>query len=353
MDTGVVEKIGKASWLAESLSEEANGLLDKARDLSADERKELPRFRGLWKEKEIRNYLNRLEEALKKPRLFRSRRLLEGAGFSSEGVPADILEETGGIKDVVVLLEALKEIDGICETLQDVRLLSGWLNDGISTAKGKLQAIIEAKEGFKRVLNLQNTDEGLKTTIIKVALGNPAFIQEAEELDSQMACIKEHGILVTYDEGDLDAFTKACGAAYESLSQLENIYRLPISEVDSSTKGKSLPEANELLRTKVEEAGRERGELIREWRGLAQTLHSLGREVPDAPDGIPDLKQRITQLEDQCREDLGESGQELLSFLIGKCDFPDQLSTDEIRVCLEKLRPFIAKNLGGAEWLEK
>ena len=349
----VINRIRKAAWIAERLADEAEELLDKARDLSAEERRALPKVTGLWKEREIRNYLERLKEALKEPRLFHSRQLLEEVGFSSEGISTNMLDETEEIRKVANFLRELEEIDGTSQVMKDARVLPQWLNEGIPTTVAKLKAIIEAKEGFKRLLNLENVHEEIKEEFVKMAFENPVAIQQAEELDSQIACIGGHGIDVMYHNEGLQSFLEVCKAVYESLTELENTYKLPTQEVERWTAGKSLLEANTLLRSKVEQVKREHAELLRQWRELAQTLQLLGQEVPHLPpQGIPGLKEGVDDLESKCKGNLGESGQELLNFLRGKFDFPDRLSKSEIREALERLRPFIIKSLGGIEWLE-
>lgn len=352
MEEDPQKRIERACWVVGALVEEAEELLDKARGFSPQERSELPKAPTLWKEKEITRYLERLKEALRKPMVFRSRKLLEEAGLSSEGISTDTLEETSEIRKVATLLRDMEDISEVSKLIKEEQALIRWLKEGTGVAVEKLAAIKEAKTGFKRVVDMRNLDETLRKEILKIALENPGAIHMAEELDSQIEHVRGYDIRIEYQDEGLEQFSTKCKAAGNSLSQLESTYGLPTSEVKEWTAGKSLEEAKSLLERKVTEASEEHSKLVREWNELAKTLGTLGEVVPPSPDGIPDLKQDIEELENKCRQNLGEPGQELLNFIRGKIDFPDKLSQNQLKEALERLRPFLAKTLGGAEWPE-
>ena len=352
IEVNLTQKIEKAVWTAEALILDAEELIERAGHLTVEERKSLPKFSALWKEKEIRSYLERLSEALKQPRIFHSRKLLEEAGFASDSISTDVLENTGEIKKVTTLLRELKEMSDLLQVMSDSRVLSRWLNDSITTTITKLELIIEAKEGFKRLVNLENIPKQIRKEFLEVALETPATIQQIEQLDSQIVYLKAYGINLRYKGEGLSEYTEACKATYEKLLQLEDTYKLPKVEIQKETKGKSLLEATALLEKRLERTERDYNDLKRQWHELGQTLHSLGQEIPELPKGIPSIKKVIIELEQKCRANLGESGQELLNFLRGRGDFPERLTKVQIKEALEKLRPFIVKSIGGAEWLE-
>lgn len=352
MEEGVTDKIRKAVLTAEYLVSEADNLADRSNILSAKEREMLPKFKGLWKEKEIRKYLKQLEEALKKPRVYRSRKLLEEVGLTSDGISSDVLETTEEIKKIASRLAQLNDIGGLLPTLEDARTVSRWLNDDLTVTIEKVDAIIEAKEAFRRLLNLGNLNDTTKNSFIKLAFEDLSSIQQAEELDSRIAILRNYGVDCNETEENLQSFLDSCGQVYETISELETVYQISTGEIETLVRSKSLAEAESAITNKLEETKRQYVKLETEWLELTHTLKSLGQETPPQPQGVLEMQTSILELEVKCRESLGESGQKLLSFLIGKCEFPEELSNDEIKIALERLRPFIVKGLGGTEWPE-
>jgi len=133
MEEGFTDRIRKSVLTAEHLVSEAENLADRSNILSAEEREVLPKFKGLWKEKEIRKYLDQLEEALKKPRVYRSRKILEEIGITSENISSDVLESTEEIRKLVMSLREVKDIPNLLKILEDTKSLPHWLNDDMDT----------------------------------------------------------------------------------------------------------------------------------------------------------------------------------------------------------------------------
>lgn len=352
MEEGFTDRIRKSVLTAEYLVSEAENLADRSNILSAEEREVLPKFKGLWKEKEIRKYLDQLEEALKKPRVYRSRKLLEEVGITSESISSDVLESTEEIKKLVSKLTQLNDISGLLQALEDTRIVSRWLNDDLIVAIEKVDAIVEAKEAFRRLTDLDNLDDTIKSSFIKSAFEDLSSIQQAEELDSRIASLRSYGIDCNTTEVNLQSFLELCEQVHETISELEHLYKVPTDEIETSVRSKPLAEANKAMTDKLEETRRQYANLETEWLGLSHTLKSLGYEIPPQPRGIFEMQTSILELENKCRESLGESGQKLLNFFVGKSEFPEELSSEEIKSALEMLRPFIVKGLGGTEWPE-
>ena len=352
MEEKFTDKIRKAVLTAEHLVSEAENLADRSTILTTEEREVLPKFKGLWKEKEIRKYLDQLEEALKKPRVYRSRKLLEEVGITSEGISSDVLESTEEIKKLAGGLTQLNDISGLLQALEDNRIVPHWLNDDLVAAVEKVDAIVEAKEAFRRLTDLDNLDDTIKAGFIKSAFEDLSSIQQAEELDSRIASLRSYGIDCNATEANLQSLFELCGQVHETISELEQSYGVSTEEIETLVRSKSLAEANKVIQDKLEETGREYAKLETEWLRLSHTLKSLGYEIPTQPRGIIDMKTSIQELEHKCRESLGESGQKLLDFFVGKSEFPEKFSIQEIKSALEMLRPFIVKGLGGTEWPE-
>ena len=341
MEENLEERIRKSDYTVESLLKEARELSNKASSLHLEERKELPKFLGLWKEDELNNYLRNLKEAIDEPRIARSRKLLEDMGISSKGISKEILEKIEEIEEITRLSNELKEdIGEASNVLIEGGILVRWLKDGASKAKGNLQLVVNDMAGFKRLLSLENLSEDVKKEFLKTAFEDFTSISEAEDLNSKIFYLKEYGVMVDYLGGNLKEFSRKCETTYQSLKEVENKYKLPADKVKEWVKGKDLEEAYTYLDKKKEELSKEYNELKREWKELADILEEEALE----PEGIPNLKKEIKEFEARCIKNLGKSGQILLKFFMGKADFPNKLSKEEIKNALKKLRPIIMKN---------
>jgi hypothetical protein len=164
--------------------------------------------------------------------------------------------------------------------------------------------------------------------------------------------LRSYGIDCNATEVDLQPFLELCEQVHQTISELEHIYKVSTDEMDASVRSKPLAEANKAITDKLSETRRQYAILETEWLGLSHTLESLGYEIPPQPGGIFEIQTSVMELENKCRESLGESGQKLLNFFVSKSEFPEELSRDEIKSALERLRPFIVKGLGGTEWPE-
>ncbi len=194
MEERFTDKVRKTVLAAENLVSEAESLAERSNVLSAEEKAALPKFKGLWKEKEIRKYLDQLEEALKKPRVYRSRKILEEVGITSEYISSDVLESTEDIRKLGLKLQELNDIPNLLTILEDTKSISHWLNDDMETTADKVDGIVEAREAFRRLMELSNIDDKLKNVLTLEAFEDPSSIQHAEELDLRIASLIDYGI---------------------------------------------------------------------------------------------------------------------------------------------------------------
>lgn len=338
MEEDLEERILKSSWKLKGFLDEIKELLNKVRGFPPQKRKELPKFTGLWKEKDIKSYLERLKEAVEKPRIASSRKLLEEMGIPSKEIPEETLEDTEEIEKITKLFNELRrELGKDLNILIEDGILTRWLKEGVSEAERKLQSAVDAKAGFIRLLNLESLGDELKKEFLKKAFEDFKSIEKAEELNSQIGYMKDYDIIVEYREGELDEFLEKCEIAYQTLKEFEEVYKLSIGAVKEWVGGKSLEEVCASLEEKREAVSKEYNELKRRWRELAGIL---GEEGPE-PEGIPDLRKEIGELKRRYKESLGEPSLRLLDFFRGEADFPDDLSKEELKEALKRLRPFI------------
>ena len=322
MEENLEEKIKRASWKLEEFLEEVKELLNKARKLSPEKREELPQFTGLWKERDVKSYLELLKEAIEKPRIARSRKLLEEIGISSKELPKEILEDAEEIEAVIKLFDKLRgELDKDVNILIENGILARWLKEGGSEAKWKLQSAVDAKAGLIRLLNLESLGDDLKKEFLKKAFEDFRSIEKVEEINSQIYYMKEHEMNVMYRGEDLTEFLEKCEIIYHALKEFEDTYNLAIDEVTGWVRGKSFEEVSVYLKGKRDDISREYDELKRRWRNLADIM---GEEVLQ-PEGIPNLRKEIEEFEGRFKERLGEPVLRLLNFFRGEADFPDEL----------------------------
>ncbi len=102
-------------------------------------------------------------------------------------------------------------------------------------------------------------------------------------------------------------------------------------DINASVRGKTIMEAKKSISNKLEEVRRQYANFEKQWLGLTRTLQSLGHEIPSQPQGIRDMQESILELENRCRDSLGEPGQKLLKFFVGDSEYPEDLSSEDIK----------------------
>ena len=343
MEENLEDKIQKASWKIEALLEDVKeNLLYKVRRLSPRKRRELPKFSDLWKERNLKSYLERLQEAIEKPRIARSKKLLKGIGVTSEGLPKEILEDVEQIEEISKLFDQLKkELGKSANVLAEKEILTDWLKESTAKANERLQSILDAKAGFKRLIKLGGLNEELMKELLENAFEDFEFIGKADELNSKIVYISGYGINAEYHVGHLSDFLENCEIVYNALKEFEDIYKVSTDEVSAWVKGKNLAEIRKYLEGDEDPFSAEYAKLKRRWRELASIL---GEESPE-PEGFPDLKRKIKQLEAKFKGSLGESGLRLLGFFRGEANFPHDLSKEDLVTVLKRLQPFITIGL--------
>lgn len=332
------DKIQKASWKIEELLEEVReNLFKKTRQLSPKKRRKLPKFSGLWKEKNLKSYLERLQEAIEKPRIARSRQLLNGIGVSCEGLPKETLEDVEQIAAIHKLFNQLKnDLGKNMDVLIEKKVLREWLNEGTARAVGNLQSAIDAIAGFKRLVKLKGLSVELRRQLLKEAFEDLELISKADELNSQIIYISAYEINVEYHDGKLNELLEDCEIVYKALKEFETIYKISTNEVTAWAQGKNLQEIRKCFEGGEDPFSITYANLRRRWRELTSILEE---ESPE-PEGFPDLKKEVRKLETRFRESLGNSGLRLLGFFRGESDFPVELSKEELVTVLRKLQPF-------------
>lgn len=339
MSEGLKDKIQEASWKVDNLLDQVkDNLLPKAQRISPQKRLKLPKFSGLWRERNLKNYIERLQESVERPRMARSRQLLDKISISSEELSKETLEDVERIEEVHRSFKELKkELGEDANILIERKILLKWLKEGASEASRKLQSIVEAINGYKRLKKLESLGTQLRNRLFEEAFENSDFIGKAEELDMQIVYLTGYGITIEYGNGDINELLQDCEIIYNAFKEFEDSYKISSDEVGTWVKGKSLPEIRKYLERGKDPFSTGYTKLKRKWRELVSIL---GEESPE-PEGFPDLKREIKKLEERFKKSLGEQGLRLLSFFRGETEFPKELLKEDLVVLLKKLQPFI------------
>lgn len=339
MSEDLKDKIQKASWKVDDLLDQVkDNLLPKAQRISPQKRLKLPKFSGLWRERSLKNYIERLQESVERPRMARSKQLLDEISISSEELSKENLEDVERIEEVHRSFKELnKELGEDANILIGRKILLKWLKEGTSEAIGKLQSIVEAMNGYKRLKKLESLGPQLRNRLFEEAFENSDFIGKAEELDIQIAYLTGYGITIEYGNGDINELLQDCEIIYNAFKEFEDSYKISSDEVGTWVKGKSLAEIRKYLEGGKDPFSTGYTKLKRKWRELVSILGEESQE----PEGFSDLKREIKELEERFKKSLGEQGLRLLSFFRGESEFPKELLKEDLVVLLKKLQPFI------------
>jgi len=155
------------------------------------------------------------------------------------------------------------------------------------------------------------------------------------------------GLVMTYGGGP-DDFCETCTTIFQDILKLENKYGLSIQEVRSYVEGRHLEDAIEIIREVKNQTQRQADELKKQLHELASILGKSREELVEV-DNIRELKRKIKEFEGELKRNLGEPGLKLLNFLLGREDFPDKLTREELKEALIRLRPFIVVRCGGED----
>lgn len=340
----IIKVVERKIWTVDQLLSQLGEIKKKAEGLSSEERKRIPRFSGNWSEEGMAKYLKEVEKAVEDPIKYKNKVRIEGIGLKTERMADDILGDTLGIDEVLRLFQELKNLDeNITEILTTEDLLASWLREGTDNTKEKLERIITAKPAFKRIIE-SGTDKKLKSELVRRSLMDVTFLNQAEDVSTKFANLREYGVKLEYD-GDFAKLYQNLGEVWTKLEQIQQTYAISEAEIKSAINGRTLLDAAEIVANIEEECTERKRKLVEEWDMYASTLRSIGQEVSEPPASLQELGKAMEELQNRCLEYLGESGLKLLKFLKGEDEFPANVGMEEIKKALESLRPFFFKAL--------
>lgn len=334
--------IQRKIWTVDQLSLQANALSDKAKSIG-DAKKNIPKYSGGWSEENVQKFFDRFRESIINPLRHKNRGLLENIGVQPKGISEEAFDDSLAITDIVNSFNKIKSFDeNISSILIQKDVLLGWLREGLDKAKENLHEIIAYEIAFRRLD--MTIDKALLDELLVRSVVDRGFITSAEEILSRITFCKEYGIATEYKES-FDAFKSILEDVTKKLESLQIEYGIPKEEVSKLVNEKWLSDANEVLKTKLEESSEKKGILLDAWKIYSNTLKSLKQSVSEPPGGLQELEEGVKKLKIECINAIGEEGLSILAFLKGEETFPDKVSKDDIKKALEILRPLFIKFL--------
>ncbi len=342
MDDDVLTTLSAAIWKADEHLESARQLREKAAKLPQEALKGLPEFRGEWTPEAVRDHLQRFNNWMTDPLRAKNRTILEGLGIPTQGISPEIFDESEGVEQIKKLLGEAVSIDkSLNRALLGKQLVHAWLSEGTTDTVQRLTDILEAKEGFKRLLSVDISKPLIQALLLK-SLQDPSFIPSAKTIAAQVRFLAAFGISIEAGR-DLDEFMSTVTGVHALLHTLQDEYGIPKETLYEQTNGKSLHEAGTLLGDMEQDCIDQKKRLLDEWNIYFTALSSIGAQ-PDSttpPQAIPALRHQIEEFKEQCLKGLGKEGMALFRFMKGEGEFPETISMNSVKKALEALRPLI------------
>jgi hypothetical protein len=344
LEEDIVNVIQRKLWTVEQLLPQAQELTKKTVELPKEMKKNIPHFSNDWSEDNVKKHVEKLHAIVRDPIRYKNRKLIEELGLQTKEIPDGVFDDSLGIRDAAGLFGDLRKFKkSISDILVQKGALLAWLKEGTDKAKEGLQGILNAKTAFERISE-SGIDESLRDELIQRSATDIGFVSSAEDAISKVKFISGFKISIQYD-GEFDRFLEALENIQEKLTKLQEDYGIQIQEISTLVKGKSLPQAHELLEKELGESFQKKNTLLIEWKMYSTTLKSLGSQVPEVPTGIHELEKEIGRLKTECMNRIGEEGMVVLEFLKGEAEFPEEVSKESVTKVLVILRPLFSKFL--------
>ena len=338
--------INRKIWTAERLLSQAQGIAEKAKDLSPNERREISATVEDWSQDKVERRLEVVREAVLNPIRHKNKKKLEKIGIGTERIPQDLVDSTERVDRIVALLWKIRNIaEQLTDIVSNEHLIERWLIDDPDEIEQKLQDIIDGQSSLREILEIdEKIEEKFKYQLLKKSLEDTSFLEEAEEITSNVSHISSLGVLVS---NSLE-FEKTCemlGTLHSRLSDLADNYGISGDDIRQKVDGTTLSEAYQMVGQLEKECVEKKRKLLEERKIFAYTLKSLDKEIPELPDTLLELEKQVNVMRARCLEHLGDAGLRLLKFLRGEDEFPENIEVGEIEIALRILRPIFLRGL--------
>lgn len=348
MVENITDIIQRKIWTAEEISQKLDDLIGKSRTISPNERKELPTTISDWSEDRVKRFIESLERAIINPLRHKNKEKLKKIGIDVTRIPDEIFDNIELIDDILDHFKKInEEIDeSVAHILIETKEIENWLINSEDIIQ-RLQDILDIGSQLKDIAK-KDIDKQFKRELITRALKDTNFIDDAEEVLSNIDALRDFEILIGYSVkfeeliNDLEDLQKR-------ISNLENDFGLLKKEIREKIEGKSHKDALDIVKEWENECRKEKERLINEIKMYVSVLKSFGEEAIDESEinekTLPELRKLLEEIKKKSLEHLDEIGMKILGFLKGEEDFPDNIKLDDVKRVLERLRPIFIKGL--------
>jgi len=348
MAENIIDIIQKKIWTAENLSKQLDDLMEKSRTLSPNERKMLPTALSDWSEDQLRKLMQSLQRAIVNPLRHKNKEKLKKIGIDVEKIPDETFDNTELIDDILKYFNEINRIDGnIVAILIEARDIENWLIESSENLIQKLQDILDIGSRVKDIAN-RDIHEQFKRELIIRTLRDTTFIDDAEEVLSNIAYLSSFGISIDYTV-KFEELRNDLSDLSTKMNNLVHDFGLPENGIREKVKGKSHKDSQIIIEKMENEYSREKERLIDEIRMYLSILRSFGSEALEEAElnekTFPELQELLEQIKRKSLEHLDESGMRIFRFLKGEGSFPEDIELDEVKRSLERLRPIFLKGL--------
>jgi len=344
--------INRKIWTVEEILSGVDEIVEKSKSLSPSERKKISTTISDWSEDKIKKYIDILKEAVINPLKHKNKEKLKKIGADIEKIPEKVFDNTILIDGIITLFKDIRNIDDkLTNILIEEQFIENWLRDIPDEIEQKLQDVVDAGSELKEIVE-KEINEQFKHKLLTRVLEDVSFLEEAEEIISNVDYLTKFGILNDYSLpfedlcGNLDTLSR-------KISDIIDNFEISEKEIKQRVEEKPYSEAREIIEQMEKDCAERKRGLIDELKIYLSILKSLEEEIPEALGDISELEEKtIPELEEYVRKmkkrSLGylrESGIKLLNFLKGEAGFPKGIKINEIKRTLDVLRPIFLKGI--------
>jgi hypothetical protein len=335
--------IQRKIWTAEQLLSQAQETVKKSKRLSPDKKRGITVTIRDWSEEKVKKHVEIIRDSITYPIRHQNKKKLESIGITVEKIPQDVFDNEELMNKIITLFKAIRKIDHqLADILIKGHLIEKWAIESTDEIEQKLQSIVAAESSFKEIFQ-KKIDKKFKNQLLKKSLEDTSFLEQAEETISNIEYLNSFEVLLDYTV-PFEEFHNNLDKVNGKIKTIIKNYAMSENEIKRKIEGKELLKAFEILEQMESECAEKKKELLRQWKVYASSLRSLGDEISEPPNTLPELERSISSIKKRCLKYVGKSGLRLLSFIRGEEEFPN-ISITEIRKALEALRPIFLKSL--------
>lgn len=340
----ICEVINRKIWTVEQFLSQTGEILEKSKSLSPTRKKEVMVTIADWSEDRVRRHVETVREAVVYPIRHENKRKLDKIGVCIDRLPEDVFDNTEMVNKVLDSFNGIKTIDHqLTDILTNERIIEKLFRDSPDEIEQKLQDILNAKSSLKGIVE-NGIDVKLRYELLKRSLEDVGFLEEADEILSNIEYLHSFGVLTDYTI-EYEEFCQTLNQTSTTTREIIEDYGISRDEIQHKVGGKILSKAHNIMEQLENQYAEKRGKLFNEWRVYATTLKSLGEELPEPRNNLPELQERVNEARKRCLKYLGQRGFRLLKFLREEDNFPEKIDIAEVKKTLIVLRPMFLKGL--------